>query len=153
MNDVDRTRDDASTAQRAGEATTEELGQAARAVRDEAGAQARRTGERARDGVKRSLEGQKSKLSHRIGAVAEALREGSATFRERDEPDMEAQGRSLADRVEGVQHFIDDYSVDRAVDDLGNLARRRPVWLAGAALAAAAAVGAVYMGARASRSR
>lgn len=152
MNDVEGTHEP-STAKRAGQAASEELSNTARSLKDEAAEQARRTGERTREGVKRSLEGQKSKLVERIGSVAHALREGSGTFREEDKPDMEAQSNALAERIEGVQKFLDDYSVDQAYDDVRRLAQRRPVWIAGAALAAAAAVGAVYMGTRSGRRR
>lgn len=152
MNDVERTQE-SSAMKRAGQAASDEAGHTVRDFREEAAEQARRTGERTRDGIKRSLENQKAKLVSRVGSVAHAVRQGSHTFREEEKPDMEAQSNALADRIEQLQRSLDEYSVDRAYEDVRRVTERRPVWLVGAAVAAAATAGAIYMGMRSGHRR
>ena len=113
-------------------------------VKEETLSQARETTEHVKRAAADTVESGASRLSEQVGSVAKAIHRGGESFREDGQDGLADQVEHLADRVDSVRAFLDDYGAQGAYDEARRLTRERPLLVFGGALAVGAVAAAMF---------
>jgi len=115
------------------EPITEQLGQAASEVKQQAGEKVEQLTDQAKQTVTAQISTQKQKASETLGSVAHALRQTSDQMRNGDQAAIGDYATKAADQVERLSGFLRDRDVNDILRETEQFARRQPALFLGGA--------------------